>query len=150
MITDGNFSAFLKELQMEWKEELNTSPEVKKAKLDLDYHRKKIRQMTEELNNAEHFEKELIVKEKKIEERIKPVLMRFYEGLEPPLSISRPLLQDTVQTQPWEKVVSLTKRRVEMLESTDRQDLISLMWIILQLRDEYAEKLNKDAVEYLQ
>ena len=37
-----------------------------------------------------------------------------------------------------------------MLESTDRQDLISLMWIILQLRDEYAEKLNKDAVEYLQ
>ena len=44
----------------------------------------------------------------------------------------------------------MTKRRVEMLESTDRQDLISLMWIILQLRDEYLEKQNKDAVEYLQ
>ena len=29
---------------MEWKEELNTSPEVKRAKLDLDYHRKKVRE----------------------------------------------------------------------------------------------------------
>jgi len=150
MIEEDNFPAFLEELQTEWRGEMNSSPDVKRAKLDIEYHRKKVRQLTEELNNAENWEKELLEKEKQVGERFKPALMRFYEGLDPPVNINRTLLHEVATDHAWEKVVSLTRRRVGMLESSERRDIIFLMWTIIQLRDEYVEAGNNEPQEHLQ
>ena len=40
-------------INCEWKRRIENSPEAKKAKLNLEYHRKKMRMMHEEISRAE-------------------------------------------------------------------------------------------------
>ena len=51
-------------LREEWQRKISSSPEVKHAKLNLEFHKRKIRQLQEELTSAEVWEREL-------EERLK-------------------------------------------------------------------------------
>ena len=54
-------------LHVEWENKVISSPKVKQAKLILDFHKKKMRQLQEELTSAE-------VWERKIEEKVKKFL----------------------------------------------------------------------------
>ena len=44
----------------------------------------------------------------------------------------------------------LIKRRVGLVETTERKDIIVLLWTIIQLRDEYLETRNQGALDAVQ
>ena len=50
----------------EWQRKISSSPEVKEAKLNLEFHKRKMRQLQEELTSAE-------VSKKELEERLRKI-----------------------------------------------------------------------------
>ena len=78
--------------------------EAKRSKLELDYHRKKLRKLNKEFTNAEIWEKQLIKKNKEAKEKSKPILLKFIEALEPPVFAPRALVEDAISKEPWQKV----------------------------------------------
>ena len=69
-------------LNSEWKNRIESSPEAKKAKFNLEFHRKKINRMHEEMSQAEAWEKELERRLKNVKEQVKPPLLILTEQLE--------------------------------------------------------------------
>eukprot|EP00088_Acartia_fossae_P028676 TRINITY_DN2948_c0_g1_i2.p1 TRINITY_DN2948_c0_g1~~TRINITY_DN2948_c0_g1_i2.p1 ORF type:complete len:220 (-),score=54.12 TRINITY_DN2948_c0_g1_i2:318-977(-) len=150
MLSEEDVPGFIEGLKVDWRRNLNVSPEVKKAKSNLLYHRKKIQALTQELELAEDYEKQLVDEEKQIENQSKPIMMRFYESLESPETVTTALLLEVVSTKDWEKIVSLTGQKVRYVNTTKRKDIIYLLWIVLKLRDEYTQQENEQALQVLQ
>ena len=46
-------------LRVEWERKISSNPEVKQAELNLEFHKRKMRQLQEELTSAEVWETEL-------------------------------------------------------------------------------------------
>ena len=64
-------------LEAQWRKRINDSPEAKQAKVNIDFHKKKMRSLQEELHNAEIWEVELKNRLQKIEEQVQPPLMKL-------------------------------------------------------------------------
>jgi len=62
-------------LNAEWRRRIENSPEVKKPKQNLEYHRQKMHRMHEEMSRAEDWEKELERQLKNVEEKVKPPML---------------------------------------------------------------------------
>jgi len=150
MLDENDISVVIEELKTEWRNNLTNSPEVKKVKNEISFHRRKIRDLMSELEFAENFEKQLIEEETQIENQAKPNLMRFYESLEQPDSIKLALIQEVVSTQDWQKIVAMTGEKIKFIDTTQRKNLVHLLWIVLKLRDEYTQRENGQALHYLQ
>ena len=57
-------------LESEWHKKISNSPEVKQAKRSLEFHKRKMKQLQEELTSAEVWEKELEERLTKVEEKV--------------------------------------------------------------------------------
>ena len=79
MITGSDLET--KALNSEWRKRIASCPEAKQASDNLEFHRRKVRTMTEELRMAEEWEKELVRRLKATEECVKPPLMKIAECL---------------------------------------------------------------------
>jgi seryl-tRNA synthetase len=69
-------------LQSLWERQVEASVEVKQARLNLKFHRRKVNKLSEESGNAESWEKVLEAKCYRLEEELKPSLLRFSNRLE--------------------------------------------------------------------
>jgi len=150
MLSEESIEAFINDMKSEWKRNVSGSPEVKKAKGILEVHRRKIKELFNELEVAEQYEKQLMEQEEQIENQAKPTLMRFYESLDKPEDVTIPLIKEASRSQSWDKVVSLTGEKVKHLDTTKRKDIIHLLWIVLKLRDEYTEREQNQPLQILQ
>ena len=100
----------------EWKKRIEGSPEVKQSRISLEFHRRKIQQLMEELSQAEIFEKELEKRLKNLEENVKPPLMRFNEMLEEDQGVDDKTLEISVNEEDPENVISLLRKKAIFME----------------------------------
>jgi len=142
-IYDFNFNA-------EWKRRIEGSPEVKETRTTIEFHRRKIRQMHEELSQAELFEKELVRRLKSLEEKIKPPLMRFYEMLEEGEGgVDDKLVETSVLEEDHNHVLAILRKKAIFMEKMNRTQLLGFLKTVLCVRDHFLEKDNQAGVEIL-
>merc|ERR1719412_257468 len=139
--------------EQDWLDRLEANQEVRRARQDLEHHRKKVRELTEQLSSAEAWEHQLEMKEKECAQKCKPALMRFNEELVDVGSdraVSQPLLEELVAGQGWENVLAVVRHRIVSANSLSRQESLGLVKVMFSLRDLYMEKEVDGAVSGLQ
>ena len=134
-------------LHSEWQKKINSSPEVKQAKLHLEFHKRKIRQLQEELTSAEVWETELEERLKNVQEKEKPFLMKFCAQLENKDIIDETVIEKTMDENDWEKVVAVLRKRVMKVEEMERRQLVGLVKTVLSVRNCLLEKDCQGRVE---
>ena len=137
-------------LKCEWQRNINSSPEVKQAKQNLEFHKRKMKQLQEELTSAEVWETELQERLNKLEEKIKPSLMKFCNQLEKEGTVDEDIIEETVVENNWGKVMTVLKKRMTTLEDFGRLQLVGLMRVVLSVRNCLVEKDSQDGVEMMQ
>ena len=139
--------------ELEWQDRREADPAGRRARQDLEHHRKKVRELTEQLSSAEAWEHQLEMKEKECDQKCKPALMRFNEELVDVGSdraVSQPLLEELVTGQGWENVLAVVRHRIVSANSLSRQESLGLVKVMFSLRDLYMEKEVDGAVSGLQ
>ena len=106
--------------QAEWRRRIEGSPEVKQSRLNLEFHRRKIRQLHEELSQAEIFEKELEKRQRNLEEQIKPPLMRFNEMLEEDQGVDDKVVETSVNEEDHKNVLAVLRKRAIFMEKVNK------------------------------
>ena len=98
-------------LKNEWQKKINSSPEVKQAKRSLEFHKRKMKQLREELTSAEVWEKELEERLKKLEEKAQPVMMKFWNQLESEDFVDDIIIDEAIAENHWERVKIVMKKK---------------------------------------
>ena len=137
-------------LQGEWQRKINSSPEVKQARLSLEFHKRKMRQLQEELTSAEVWETELEERLKGIQEKVKPALMKFCSQLDREEGVDEAVTEETMAETDWAKVLVALKKRVAKVERMDRSQLVGLVKTVLDVRGCLMEKEYQEGVETMQ
>ena len=137
-------------LQVEWQKKINSSPEVKQARLNLEFHKRKMRQLQEELTSAEVWETELEERLSKVQEKVKPSLMKFSSQLEREEGVDEDVIEETMADNVWEKILSVLKKRMVKVEQMERSELLGLVKTVLNARSRLAEKDCQMGVEAMQ
>ena len=106
--------------QAEWRRRIEGSPEVKQSRLNLEFHRRKIRQLHEELSQAEIFAKELEKRQRNLEEQIKPPLMRFNEMLEEDQGVDDKVVETSVNEEDHKNVLAVLRKRAIFMEKVNK------------------------------
>ena len=137
-------------LQGEWQRKINSSPEVKQARLSLEFHKRKMRQLQEELTSAEVWETELEERLKGIQEKVKPALMKFCSQLDREEGVDEAVTEETMAETDWAKVLVALKKRVAKVERMDRSQLVGLVKTVLDVRGYLMEKEYQEGVQTMQ
>ena len=137
-------------LQVEWQRKINSSPEVKQARLNMEFHKRKMRQLHEELTSAEVWETELEERLSKVQEKVKPSLMKFSSQLEREEGVDEDVIEETMADNVWEKILSVLKKRMVKVEQMERSELLGLVKTVLDVRSWLAEKDCQMGVEAMQ
>ena len=137
-------------LQGEWQRKINSSPEMKQARLSLEFHKRKMRQLQEELTSAEVWETELEERLKGIQEKVKPALMKFCSQLDREEGVDEAVTEETMAETDWAKVLVALKKRVAKVERMDRSQLVGLVKTVLDVRGCLMEKEYQEGVETMQ
>jgi len=143
-------SGELKRLNTEWKTRIENSPEAKKAKLNLNYHRKKIQQMHEEFSRAEAWEKELENRLKNIEESVKPPFLILTEQLESPRPVDDSIIEASINEEDPEQLISLLRTKSMTMKQMDRSQLLGFVKTTIDVRNNFLEKDNQHGVGVMQ
>ena len=104
-------SSETKSLNSEWRKRVASSPEAKEAREELGFHQTKVRKLTEELNVAEEWEKELERRLKAIEEKVKPPLMNNAESRGKSSEVQDSFLEAAINEEDHERLLSMMKKR---------------------------------------
>ena len=121
-------SAEMFSFESEWGKRIERSPEAKLAKQNLEFHRRKIRQMHEELSHAEAWEKELEARLQTIKEKVKPRILVFSEQLELSKGVEDKIVEATVVEEDSENLIGLLRKKAFAMDKMDRS-AISVAWL---------------------
>ena len=137
-------------LESEWHKKINNSPEVKQAKRSLEFHKRKMKQLQEELTSAEVWEKELEERLTKVEEKAQPALMKFCRQLDNEDFVDDIIIEETVVENQWENIEIILRRKISRVEEMERSKLVGLVKTVLTMRNCLVEKDNQEGVEVIQ
>ena len=137
-------------LKNEWQKKINSSPEVKQAKRSLEFHKRKMKQLQEELTSAEVWEKELEERLKKLEEKAQPVMMKFCNQLENEDFVDDIIIDEAIAENHWERVKIVMKKKIARVEELERSKLVGLVKTVLTMRNCLVERDNQEGVEVMQ
>jgi len=137
-------------INCEWKRRIENSPEAKKAKLNLEYHRKKMRMMHEEISRAEEWEKELERRLKDVEEKVKPPLLILTEHLNSSKSVDDSIIEASINEEDPDELISLLRRKAISMKKMDRSELLGFVKTTLGVRNGFLEKDNRHGVGVMQ
>ena len=136
--------------QNEWRKRVASSPEAKKAADNLDFHKRKVRKMHEELGVAEQWEKELQRRLNSVEEKLKPPIMKVVESLETSYQIEETILEAAVNEEDHERLVSILRKKALAMDTMDRAQLLAFIKTLLSVRNCLLEKEQERGVEMMQ
>ena len=132
-------------MQSEWRKRVASSPEAKSAASNLEFHRKKIRKMHDELSVAEEWEKELEKRLKHAEENVKPPILKFAEEFDKSYTVEESIIEATIHG-----LMAIMRKKATAMLDMDRSQLIGLAKTILVVRDSLLEKENQEGVDIMQ
>ena len=141
----GNMATKLESLTNEWKEKVATSVEVRRASDKLNLHKQKRNRLLEELSIAEAWEGELKAKRCRVEESLKPPLLRFFDKLEKEEHVNNELLQQTLLNGK-EEVFQILEGRVLKVMQMKRATLIQFVDLLLRLRHVYVFVVSEESL----
>ena len=136
--------------QNEWRKRVASSPEAKKAADNLDFHKRKVRKMHEELGVAEQWEKELQRRLTSVEEKLKPPIMKVVESLETSYQIEETILEAAVNEEDHERLVSVLRKKALAMDTMDRAQLLAFIKTLLSVRNCLLEREQERGVEMMQ
>ena len=136
--------------QNEWRKRIASSPEAKKASDHLNFHKIKVRKMHEELGVAEEWERELQRRLASVEEKLKPPVMRIVESLETSYQIEESFLEDAINEDDHERLVSVLRKKSLTMDKMDRTQLLAFIKTLLSVRNCLVEKEQERGVEMMQ
>ena len=136
--------------QNEWRKRVASSPEAKKAADNLDFHKRKVRKMHEEIGVAEQWEKELQRRLTSVEEKLKPPIMKVVESLETSYQIEETILEAAVNEEDHERLVSVLRKKALAMDTMDRAQLLAFIKTLLSVRNCLVEKEQERGVEMMQ
>ena len=139
-----------KSISVEWERRKSSSPEVSQARLNLQFHKRKMRQLQEELTSAEVWETELEVRLKRVEDKVQPPLMKFCSQVEREEGVEQQVMEESMEGEDWNEVVKIVKRRVMQVDQMDRSQLVGLVRTVLSIRNCLVEKESQEGVETMQ
>ena len=139
----GNF-------QSDWRKRITNSPEAKQAKINLEFHRRKIRQIQEELTQASVWEKELEKRLHNIEEKVKPPLLKFSEQIEDTGTVEESIVEESIMEEDSEKLIGLLRRKAIAMDKLNRSQLLGFLKTVLNVRNKFLEKDNNHGVDVMQ
>ena len=128
-------TALIARLQQQWEEKLAASSEVREARSSLEFHRRKIQKLEEELSSARGWEGELEVKACSLKERLKPPLLKLKDRLERSEAVQESLVRECLDSHGWREVVLLLAARVERAAQLERGQLVRLADTVLLVRN---------------
>jgi len=143
-------------LEQEWQRRIRDSPDVQQAKADLEFHRAKIRQMQEELTQAEVWERQLEQRINRSKEMLKPPIMKFSEQLETCKAVDEADIEATFgeKNVNADKVVKILRRKALEVHKLGRNELLGFINTVLNVRNHIMDSENltegvKEVVETL-
>ena len=139
-----------KRLFSEWRKRIASSPEAKKANDNLEFHRMKVRRMTEELHVAEEWEKELVRRLKTTEENVKPPLLKIAESFEKSNEVEDSFLEAAIKEEDQERLLALLRKKALAIDTMDRAQLLAFIKTLLSVRNRLVEKEQERGVETMQ
>jgi len=130
---------------------MDSNEEVNIARQDLKNQRKKLEEMTRDLNSSEVRERQLEEKSRSVEQMCKPPLLRYSDALEE-LSldclVGQSLLEEVAGDE-WKNVMEITRSRIATSESLSRFETLMIFKILFRLHAIYAEKDVPEALSAL-
>ena len=136
--------------QNEWGKRIASSPEAKKATDHLNFHKRKVRKMHEELGVAEEWERELQRRLVSVKERLKPPIMRIVETLETSNQIEESFLEEAVNEEDYDRLVTVLRKKALTIDKMDRTQLLAFIKTLLSVRNCLLEKEQDRGVEMMQ
>ena len=143
-------SAELFQFESEWRKRIERSPEAKQAKQNLEFHRRKIRQLHEELSHLEAWEKELDARLQSIKEKVKPRILVFSEQLELSKGVEDKIVEAAVVEENSEQLIGLLRKKAFVMDKMDRSQLLGFIKTVLNVRNGFLEKDYQQGVEMMQ
>ena len=140
-----------KSLTSEWRKRIASSPEAKQANDNLEFHKRKVRKMTEELHVAEEWEKELDRRLKTIEERVKPPLLKIAESFEKSNDVEDSFLEAAIKEEDQDRLLAMLRKKALAMDTMDRAQLLAFIKTLLSVRNCLVEKEQEErGVEMMQ
>ena len=139
-----------KSLSSEWRKRIASSPEAKQANDNLEFHKRKVRRMTEELHVAEEWEKELDRRLKTIEERVKPPLLKIAESFEKSNEVEDSFLEAAIKEEDQDRLLAMLRKKALDMDTMDRAQLLAFIKTLLSVRNCLLEKEQEHGVEMMQ
>ena len=136
--------------ESEWRKRIERSPEAKLANQNLEFHRRKIRQLHEELTHAEAWERELEARLQKMKDKVKPRILVFSEQLESCKGVEDKIIEATVVEEDSEKLIGVLRKKAISMDKMDRSKLLGFIKTVLNVRNGFLEKDNPQGVEVMQ
>ena len=136
--------------QDEWGKRIRSSPEAKKATDHLNFHKRKVRKMHEELGVAEEWERELQRRLDSVKERLKPPIMRIVETLETSNQIEESFLEEAVNEEDYDRLVTVLRKKALTIDKMNRTQLLAFIKTLLSVRNCLLEKEQDRGVEMMQ
>ena len=136
--------------QDEWGKRISSSPEAKKATDHLNFHKRKVRKMHEELGVAEEWERELQRRLVSVKERLKPPIMRIVETLETSNQIEESFLEEAVNEEDYDRLVTVLRKKALTIDKMNRTQLLAFIKTLLSVRNCLLEKEQDRGVEMMQ
>ena len=132
-------------VQSQWRPTVQSSPEAEEARLRLEMHRRKIRQIHEELRSAEILEGELEMRLKTAEIRQKPAILSFVEKLGDCQGLEEDFVEETFsQVEETEQIISVLREKEKNLHQMNRSQLLGFIKTVLHVRDCLLERDNTE------
>ena len=143
-------SANMFSFESEWRKRIERSPEAKLANQNLEFHRRKIRQLHEELTHAEAWERELEARLQKMKDKVKPRILVFSEQLESCKGVEDKIIEATVVEEDSEKLIGVLRKKAISMDKMHRSQLLGFIKTVLNVRNGFLEKDNPQGVEVMQ
>ena len=137
-------------LTSEWRKRIASSPEAKLATDNLEFHKRKVRKITEELHVAEEWEKELGRRLKTVEEKVKPPLLKIAESFEKSNEVEESFLEAAIKEEDQDRLLAMLRKKALDMDTMDRAQLLAFIKTLLSVRNCLLEKEQERGVEMMQ
>lgn len=137
-------------INVDWERRKSSSPEVRQARLNMEFHRRKMRQLQEELTSAEVWETELEDRLGRVEDKVRPPIMKFCTQMEKEEGVDQLVVEETLGESDWKDVARIVKKRVLIVDQMERIKLVGLVRTVLGVRNCLVEKECQEGVEAMQ
>ena len=125
MVTGSDLE--IKALISEWRKRIASYPEAKQASDNLEFYRRKVRRMTEELHVAEEWEKELVRRVKTTEESVKTPLMKISESFEKSSEVEDSFLEAAIKEEVQDRLIAMLRKKALAMDTMDRAQLLAFV-----------------------